>query len=216
MTSGTEHTLELDAVILGAGVAGLYQLHQLREQGLRVRAFDTAGDVGRHVVVEPLPRGPLRHRGHIYQYLFDEDSTRTGAGAAVPRPARDRALAALRHRPARPAPRHPVLHPDHQADYDEDRGRWTIRTDRGDVVDAQFFVSCAGMLSAPMENARGPGQLPGEIHHTSRWPAGGVELAGKRVGVVGIGATGIQVIQTIAHEVAHLTSSPAPRSTCCR
>jgi cyclohexanone monooxygenase/acetone monooxygenase len=46
MTSGTEHTLELDAVILGAGVAGLYQLHQLRQQGLRVRAFDRAGDVG--------------------------------------------------------------------------------------------------------------------------------------------------------------------------
>ena len=91
------------------------------------------------------------------------------------------------------------------AHYDEDRGRWTIRTDRGDVVDAQFFVSCAGMLSAPMENVfAGQDSFTGEIHHTSRWPAE-VDLAGKRVGVVGIGATGIQVIQTIADEVAHLT-----------
>ena len=87
-----------------------------------------------------------------------------------------------------------------------DRGRWTIRTDRGDAVDAQFFVSCAGMLSAPMKNVfAGQASFRGEIHHTSRWPVGGVELAGRRVGVVGIGATGIQVIQTIADEVAHLT-----------
>ena len=91
------------------------------------------------------------------------------------------------------------------AHYDEDRGRWTIRTDRGDVVDAQFFVSCAGMLSAPMENSL---RRPGRLHRRDppHLPvAGRGGLAGKRVGVVGIGATGIQVIQTIADEVGHLT-----------
>ncbi|HSK57875.1 MAG TPA: cyclohexanone monooxygenase, partial [Actinomycetospora sp.] len=91
------------------------------------------------------------------------------------------------------------------ADYDEDRGRWTIRTDRGDVVDTQFFVSCAGMLSAPLKNIEGTDSFAGDLVFTASYPAAGVDVAGKRVGVVGVGATGIQVIQTIAAEVGHLT-----------
>lgn len=88
---------------------------------------------------------------------------------------------------------------------DEDRGRWTIRTDRGDVFDAQYLIGCMGMLSAPLED-RFPGQssFKGRIFHTARWPREQLDLADKRVGVVGIGATGIQVIQTIADKVGHL------------
>src|SRR5690606_9273928 len=73
------------------------------------------------------------------------------------------------------------------------------------TIDTQFFISCAGMLSAPLESTF-PGQdtFKGRIFHTARWPKEPIELAGKRVGVVGIGATGIQVIQTIADEVGHL------------
>ena len=79
-------------------------------------------------------------------------------------------------------------------------------TDTGEVVDTQYFVTCCGMLSAPM-NEIFPGQsdFKGQLVHTSRYPAEGLDLAGKRVGVVGIGATGIQVIQTIVDQVEHLT-----------
>ena len=73
MTSGTEHTLELDAVILGAGVAGLYQLHQLRQQGLHVRAFDKAGDVGGTWWWNRYPGARFDSEAYIYQYLFDDD-----------------------------------------------------------------------------------------------------------------------------------------------
>ena len=91
------------------------------------------------------------------------------------------------------------------AHYTEDSGRWTVRTDRGEVIDSQFVVTCCGMLSAPMANLF-PGQdsFKGRIIHTSRWPRDPVELAGKRVGVIGIGATGSQVIQTIASQVDQL------------
>jgi cyclohexanone monooxygenase/acetone monooxygenase len=206
MTSGTEHALELDAVILGAGVAGLYQLHQLREQGLRVRAYDKAGDVGGTWWWNRYPGARFDSEAYIYQYLFDEDLY-TAWSWSEKFPGQPEIERWMRYVTDRLDLRRDIRFSTAitSAHYDEDRGRWTIRTDRGDVVDAQFFVSCAGMLSAPMENVfAGQDSFTGEIHHTSRWPAD-VDLAGKRVGVVGVGATGIQVIQTIADEVAHLT-----------
>ena len=81
-----------------------------------------------------------------------------------------------------------------------------MTTDTGAVIDTTFLVTCCGMLSAPLEKVfDGQERFKGRIFHTSRWPRDGVELAGKRVGVVGVGATGIQVIQTIADTVGHLT-----------
>ena len=206
MTSGTEHTLELDAVVLGAGVAGLYQLHQLREQGLRVRAYDKAGDVGGTWWWNRYPGARFDSEAYIYQYLFDEDLYKDWSWSEK-FPGQPEIERWMQYVTDRLDLRRDIRFSTAitSAHYDEDRGRWTIRTDRGDVVDAQFFVSCAGMLSAPMENVfAGQDSFTGEIHHTSRWPAE-VDLAGKRVGVVGIGATGIQVIQTIPDEVAHLT-----------
>jgi cyclohexanone monooxygenase/acetone monooxygenase len=214
MTSATQtappatgETLELDAVILGAGVAGLYQLHQLRQQGLRVRVFDRAGDVGGTWWWNRYPGARFDSEAYIYQYLFDEDLYKDWSWSekfpGQPEIERWMGYIADRLDLRRDIRFSTTITSAH---YDEDRGRWTIRTDRGDVVDAQFFVSCAGMLSAPLEEVF-PGQsdFAGRIFHTSRWPAEGVELAGKRVGVVGIGATGIQVIQTVADQVAHLT-----------
>lgn len=89
--------------------------------------------------------------------------------------------------------------------WDEARGRWTVATDQGDVFDTQLLIGCMGMLSAPLED-RFPGQssFKGRIFHTARWPREALDFSNKRVGVVGIGATGIQVIQTIAPEAKHL------------
>ena len=204
--TGTDTTLELDAVILGAGVAGLYQLHQLRRQGLRVRAYDRAGDVGGTWWWNRYPGARFDSEAYIYQYLFDEDLYKDWSWSEKfpGQPEIERWMQYVTDRLdlRRDIQFSPTIT---EAHYDEDRGRWTIRTDRGDVVDTQFFVSCAGMLSAPLEDVfEGQGSFTGEIHHTSRWPAE-VDLSGKRVGVVGIGATGIQVIQTIADEVEHLT-----------
>ena len=208
MTSGTEHTLELDAVVLGAGVAGLYQLHQLREQGLRVRAYDTAADVGRHVVLEPLPGRPLRQRGlHLPVPVRRGPVQGLELERAVPRPARDRALAALRRPTASTCVATSSSPPASPA-------RTTTRTAAagrsGPTAASRSTRSssspAAGMLSAPMENVFA-GQdtfTRADLPHLPL-AGGGSDLAGKRVGVVGIGATGIQVIQTIAAEVDHLT-----------
>ena len=92
------------------------------------------------------------------------------------------------------------------AQYDESTGRWTVTTDKGETIDTQFLVTCCGMLSAPLTRVF-PGQdsFKGQLIFTAKWPKEPVDLAGKRVGVVGIGATGIQVIQTIAEAVGSMT-----------
>ena len=196
----------LDALIIGAGVAGLYQLHQLRQLGVKVRAFDTAGDVGGTWYWNRYPGAKFDSEAYIYQYLFSEDLYKNWSWSArfPGQPEIERWLGYIADSLD--------LRRDisfsttiTSAVFDEDRNRWTVTTDKGEVYDTRFLVTCGGMLSAPMADVF-PGQdsFKGRIVHTSRWPSEGIDLAGKRVGVVGIGATGIQVIQTIADKVAEL------------
>ena len=204
---GSAAPQELDAVVLGAGVAGLYQLHQLREQGLRVRAYEAGSDVGGTWYWNRYPGARFDSEGYIYQYLFSEQLY-TEWSWSEKFPGQPEVEQWLRYVTERLGLREDIQFSTRivSAHYDEDRGRWTVRTDRGDTIDTQFFVTCGGMLSAPMEALfEGQDTFRGPIVHTSRWPKEDVDLAGKRVGVVGIGATGIQVIQTIASEVEHLT-----------
>lgn len=196
----------LDALIIGAGVAGLYQLHQLRQLGLKVRAFDTASDVGGTWYWNRYPGAKFDSEAYIYQYLFSEDLYKNWSWSSrfPEQPEIERWLGYIADSLD--------LRRDisfsttiTSAVFDEDRNRWTVTTDKGEVYDTQFLVTCGGMLSAPMADVF-PGQddFKGQIVHTSRWPKEDIDLAGKRVGVVGIGATGIQVIQTIADKVAEL------------
>ena len=198
---------ELDAVVLGAGVAGLYQLHQLREQGLRVRAVEKGSDVGGTWYWNRYPGARFDSEGYIYQYLFSEELYR-GWSWSEKFPGQPEIEHWMQYVADRLDLRRDILFRTTvtSARFDEDRGRWTIHTDRGETIDTQFFVTCGGMLSAPMEELfEGQDDFRGTIFHTARWPKEPVELAGKRVGVIGVGATGIQVIQTIADQVALLT-----------
>jgi cyclohexanone monooxygenase/acetone monooxygenase len=206
-SGGAATPRELDVLIIGAGVAGLYQLHQLREQGLRVHAYDAASDVGGTWYWNRYPGARFDSEAYIYQYLFSEDlyAGWSWSQRFPDQPEIERWMHYVTDRLD--------LRRDIQfattitsAHYDEARDRWTVRTDSGETVDTQFLVTCCGMLSAPMENVfPGAETFHGTIVHTSRWPEDGVELDGKRVGVVGIGATGIQVIQTISGTVDQLT-----------
>lgn len=199
-------TETLDALVIGAGVAGLYQLHQLRRDGLKVLGVDNAPDVGGTWYWNRYPGAKFDSESYIYQYLFDETlykdwswSSRFPGQAEIEQWMHYVADRLDLRRSLR------LATSVTGATYDEGRGRWLVSTDKGEVFDTRFLVGCCGMLSAPLEN-RFPGQasFKGRIFHTARWPREELDLVGKRVGVVGIGATGIQVIQTIADKVGHL------------
>lgn len=197
---------KLDALVIGAGVAGLYQLHQLRELGLSVRAYDAASDVGGTWYWNRYPGAKFDSEAYIYQYLFDE-SLYTGWRWSERFPAQPEIERWLQY-----VADTLNLRRDIQFDttvtsavFDERTDRWTVTTDSGETIDTQYFITCCGMLSAPMSDLfPGQGDFAGDIVHTARWPRDGVDLAGKRVGVIGNGATGIQVIQTIADTVGQL------------
>ncbi|MDL9936605.1 NAD(P)/FAD-dependent oxidoreductase [Gordonia sp. ABSL1-1] len=197
---------ELDALIIGAGVAGLYQLYQLRKQGLHVRAYDAATDVGGTWYWNRYPGARFDSEAYIYQYMFSEELYK-GWSWSKRFPAQPEIEQWLHYVADTLDLRKDIQFSTviESAHYDEDSGRWSVRTGDGEIIDTQFLVTCAGMLSAPMERVfEGQESFAGDIFHTSRWPRSGGEVAGKRVAVIGIGATGIQVIQTIADEVDHL------------
>lgn len=203
----------LDAMVIGAGVAGLYQLHRMREMGLKVRAYDTASGVGGTWYWNRYPGARFDSQAEIYQYWFSE--------------ALYKAWQPSERFPAQPETEQWLnfvadrldLKKDIQfgtrivsAHYQEGTGRWLVTTAAGERIDTQYLLACCGMLSAPLAD-RFPGQssFRGPITHTGLWPREGIDLKGKRVAVIGTGATGIQVIQTIAREVGSLkvfTRSP--------
>jgi len=202
----TQAATRLDALVIGTGVAGLYQLHQLREQGFAVKAVDTATNVGGTWYWNRYPGAKFDSESYIYQYLFSEDLYKdwTWSQRFPGQPEIERWMNYI-------ADRLDLRKDIHfsttvkSAHFDESTQRWMVTTDTGETFDTQFLISCTGMLSAPLANVF-PGQetFKGRIFHTSRWPKEQIDFAGKRVGVVGNGATGIQVIQTIAPTVGEL------------
>ena len=198
--------LNLDAAIIGTGVAGLYQLHLLRKQGLNVKAFDTASGVGGTWYWNRYPGAKFDSESYIYQYLFDEKLYKDWSWSErfPGQPEIERWMNYVADRLD--------LRKDIQfnttiksADWDNEAERWNLVTEDNQQINCQFVVSCAGMLSAPLaEPFPGINEFKGEVFHTSRWPKNKLDFSGKRVGVVGNGATGIQVIQTIAPDCGEL------------
>lgn len=196
-----------DAIIVGAGVAGLYQLYRLREMGLKVKSFDAASDVAGTWYWNCYPGARVDSQSYIYQYWFsDELINEWDWSERFPaQPETERYLNFVADKLE--------LRKDIKfntrvtsADWDDEASRWVIRTDKGDNVSAQFLISCTGMLSAPkVPPFPGHDKFRGQIAHTARYPREGIDFLGKKVGVIGTGATGIQVIQTIADQVDQLT-----------
>src|SRR3954463_15835844 len=206
-TNGARQHESLDAVVIGTGVAGLYQLYKLRdEQGLKVKAIDAATGVGGTWYWNRYPGSRFDSEAYIYQYLFSEELYKGWSWSEKfpGQPEIERWLNYVADRLD--------LRKDIQfnttiasAHFNEATDRWTVRTDTGETIDTRFLVTCCGMLSAPLTDVfADQDTFKGQIFHTGRWPKEPIDFAGKRVGVVGIGATGIQVIQTIADKVGHL------------
>jgi cyclohexanone monooxygenase len=198
---------EVDAIVIGSGFAGLYSIHRLRnESGLSVQAFENAGDVGGTWFWNQYPGARSDTEVNAYCYSFDKELFHEWKWSER-YPRQQEILAYLKH----VADRHDLkrsIQFDTQvetASWDDETSRWTVTTDKGEAWRAQFLVEAVGLLSATkMPRFAGQDRFKGEIHHTARWPQDGVELSGKRVGVIGTGSSGIQVIGEIADKVDEL------------
>ena len=205
--AGVTERLDFDAVVIGAGVAGLYQLLKLREMGLRVRTFEAASGVGGTWYWNRYPGARFDSESWTYGYSFSKELMQEWDWTEhfSPQPETERYLNFVADKFD--------LRRDIQfstkvtaAHYREDTRSWDLTLHDGSHVTTRFLVTAIGILSAPtMPNIPGIEAFQGQSCHTHDWPKAGVDFAGKRVGIIGSGATAVQTIQEIAKTVGHLT-----------
>jgi cyclohexanone monooxygenase len=195
-----------DAVVVGAGFAGLYMLVRLRELGLSAQCFEAGGDVGGTWYWNRYPGARCDIESLEYSYSFDDPlqqewrwSERYSAQPEI--------LRYAGHVADRFDLRHFIRFDTRvvSATYDEARNRWRVSTDDGRVTEARFCIMATGCLSsARVPPIEGAAQFEGRQLHTGQWPREPVDFRGQRVGVIGTGSSGIQVITAIAGEAARL------------
>jgi len=197
-----------DVVIIGAGFAGVYLVHKLRDQmGLRVRAFERAEDVGGTWYWNRYPGARCDFESEFYSYSFDDDIQQewdwTEKYAAQPE-----ILAYIKHVADRLDVRRSISFRTSvtSAVFDDAHDVWHVTTDRGETVSATFVIAATGILSVPSTpRFDGMEDFAGPILHTGDWPHEGVDFTGQHVAVIGTGSSGIQAIPLIAEQAEHLT-----------
>lgn len=204
MSSATESYV--DVIVVGAGFGGLYALHRFRQQGLSVRVFEAAPEVGGTWYFNRYPGARCDVESLDYCYSFSDELqqewtwTEKYATQAEILDYIKWVADRLDLRPGITFNTRVV-----SAVLDEDTMRWTIATDGGEAVVARFVVMATGPLSSPLTpDIPGLDTFGGEIYHTAHWPHEGVDFTGKRVGVIGTGSSGVQSIPIIAEQSEQL------------
>ncbi|KDF02397.1 cyclohexanone monooxygenase [Mycolicibacterium aromaticivorans JS19b1 = JCM 16368] len=197
---------ELDVVVVGAGFAGLYALHKFRDQGLSVRVFEAAPEVGGTWYFNRYPGARCDVESVDYSYSFSDELqqewTWTEKYATQPE-----ILAYLNWVADTLDLRRDITFDTRvtSAVLDENTLRWSVTTEDARVTTARFVVMATGALSAAITPAfDGLDSFGGEIYHTAHWPHEGVDFTGKRVAVIGTGSSGIQSIPVFAEQANHL------------
>ena len=198
---------DFDAVIIGAGVSGLYQLHRLRQLGHSVRVFETGTGVGGTWYWNRYPGARFDSESYTYGYSFSEELLQewNWTERFAPQPETERYLnyVADKFDLRRDIQFNSRLAAAH---YQEETRSWDIVLEDGRRYRARFLLTAIGVLSAPtMPRIPGVDTFLGQSCHTHHWPKEPVKFDGKRVAVIGTGATGVQTIQEVAKTVGHLT-----------
>ncbi|MGI5525877.1 NAD(P)-binding domain-containing protein [Streptomyces syringium] len=200
-------TPQLDAVVVGAGFSGLYQLHRLRELGLRTRVFEACDDIGGTWYRNRYPGARCDVESTAYSFSFspelDQEWEWSERYATQPE-----LLRYLHHVADRFDLRKDVVLRTRvtRAVYDEDSHIWQVNTDTGETVTTRFVVLATGCMSAVKEpDIPGVDTFAGLALHTADWPHEGVDLTGRRVAVIGTGCSGVQAIPLLAEQAAGLT-----------
>ena len=197
----------VDAVVVGAGFAGMYMLHRLRALGLSVRVLESGTGVGGTWFWNRYPgaRCDVESMQYSYSFLNELQQEWQWSERFASQP---EILRYANHVADRLDLRRHIEFETRVTDavYDEASAEWQIRTNRGETVSARFCIMATGCLSAARTpDFKGIGSFTGETYHTGEWPHEGVDFTGKRVGVIGTGSSAIQAIPVIAAQAAHLT-----------
>jgi cyclohexanone monooxygenase len=206
-TSRTPRKGSVDAVVVGAGFAGLYMVQRLREAGLSVQGFEAGKDVGGTWYWNRYPGARCDIPSLLYSYTWS-DEVRLGWRWSEKYATQPEILSYAEHVADRYDLRRDFAFETRvtSAVFDEASRRWTVRTDAGDVIDARFCIMATGCLSVPRgADLPGADSFKGESYVTGLWPHEGVDFKGKRVAVIGTGSSAIQSLPLIAKDAAHVT-----------
>jgi cation diffusion facilitator CzcD-associated flavoprotein CzcO len=198
---------QYDVVVVGAGFAGLYAIHRLTSLGLRVLAFERGGDVGGVWYWNRYPGARCDCESYYYSYSFSDDLQQAWDWS-LRYSEQPEILSYLGHVADRFDLRRRIRFDSTVvgAEFDEAALAWRVRTSRGEVATCRFLVTAMGCLShVQWPEIPGLDAFEGRRWHTAAWPHEGVDFTGRRVGVIGTGASGVQAIPRIAAQAGRLT-----------
>ena len=198
---------DYDVVVIGAGFSGMYALYKLRGLGLRLKGYETGDGPGGTWYWNRYPGARVDIESMIYSYSFDEELEQEWQWPEHFSPQPDLEVYA-NHVADRFGIRDQVQFETTvtRLRFDELTSLWHVGTDRGEEVTTRFVIAATGSLNATnIPDFKGAETFQGQWYHTSKWPREGVDFRGKRVGIIGTGSTGIQVIPVVAQEAGHLT-----------
>ena len=202
----TDQSARFGAIVIGAGFSGLYALHRLRELGVRTRVLEMAGNLGGTWLFNRYPGARCDIESIEYSYSFSEAIQQEWVWTET-MPAQTEVEAYLNFVADRLDVRRDIQFDTKVVAmaFDEEAAAWVVRTTAGELFTVPFVVAATGILSAPLEpDIAGMDTFAGTSLFTSRWPKEDVELTGKRIGVIGTGSTGVQLIPVVARQAAQL------------
>ena len=199
--------MDYDAIVIGAGISGLYQLYRLRELGMKVRVLEAGTGVGGTWYWNRYPGARFDSESYSYGYSFSQEllDEWNWKEHFAPQP---ETLAYLNHVADKFDLRRDIQFKSRvtAAHFKDETSSWEVTLEDGTRYSTRFLITAIGPLSAPtMPRIEGVESFTGQSCHTARWPHEGVDFAGKRVAVIGTGATGVQTIQEVAKTAGHLT-----------
>jgi len=203
----TTNATEFDAIVIGAGISGMFMLYRLRELGMTVRVFETGSDVGGTWYWNRYPGARFDSESWTYGYSFSKELMQEWDWKEHFSPQPDTLeylnLVAEKFDLRRDIRFDSTVTAAH---WDDASGFWTVTLECGEQARSRFLCTAVGILSAhTLPAISGRDSFRGPAYHPARWPHTPVDFTGKRVGVIGTGATAIQAIPEIARSAKHLT-----------
>ncbi len=203
----SQHQPDYDVIAVGAGFAGLGLIHYIREAGLSIRVFDKASDIGGTWTWNRYPGAATDSEGYYYCLTFSKEILQEWRWSQR-YPGWEETLGYM-HFLADKCDLWPHIQLNTEissAEYQEDSGQWLVTTGSGEQFTCKYFISAMGMISQPyIPEIKGVDSFKGPCFHSSRWPQEGLDYAGKRVGIIGSGATTVQMLPVMAETAAEVT-----------